>query len=188
MAGDRQLVRNAVAAYFGGPEVTTQDGGVWYQGGSIPELGTAFPYLVKKGAPDSFYTAGQVDGAGWGAVLTVGLATVRNYRDSYAGKTSGIRERHYAVSCSIDVISYEPHLEVAEAGLDDLLNALDALIYADRTLGTTGNENVQIVQAGEGGKGGGITHGRWQWQTEPDRGRGRGGIDYSFDAMTLVVA
>lgn len=192
-AGDRQLVRLAIAAYFGGSLVTA-DAGICYQGGPLSALGlgTAFPYLIKGGAPDRYYSLGEPDGASWGAVLTVALGEVRNTRDSYGGATSGWRKRHYSVTCSLDVISYAPHLEAAEAPLDDLLGAMDALIYADRTLGTTGGVYDQLAngrliqQAGETQVG--ITHGKPEWSVEADRGRGRGGIDYTFDALTMIAA
>lgn len=186
MAGDRQLVRLAVAAYFGGT-LQTADAGVYFQGGPLADqgLGTAFPYLVKGSAPDSFYTLGEPAGTAWGAVMTVALSQVRNTRDSYGGNVSGWRERHYTVTCSLDVISYAEHLEGAEAPLDDLLNAMDDLVYADRNLGTKGTD-VLIIQAGEGPQG--ITHGRAEWTVDGDRGRGRGGIDYTFDALTMVSA
>lgn len=191
MAGDRQLVRNAVAAYFGGI-LQTADAGVYYQGGPLASqgLGTAFPYLVK-GAPDSYYTLGEPDGTSWGAVLTVHLGLVRNTRDSYGGATSGWRKRLYTVTCALDVISYAKHLEGAEAPLDDLLNAMDALIYADRTLGTTSpaysaQGGRLIIQAGENPYG--IVHGAPEWSVEADRGRGRGGINYEFEALTMVAA
>jgi hypothetical protein len=107
MAGDRQLVREAVAAYFGGA-LQTADAGVYYQGGplSAQGLGTAFPYLIKGGAPDAYYTLGEADGTSWGAVMTVHLGQVRNTRDSYGGATSGWRKRIYTVVCALDVISY----------------------------------------------------------------------------------
>ena len=105
MAGDRQLVRLAVAAYFGGT-LQTADAGVYFQGGPLAAqgLGTAFPYKIKKGAPDRFYTLGEQDGIGWGCVLTVGLG-VSNDRDSYGGATSGWRKRRYRITCALDVIS-----------------------------------------------------------------------------------
>lgn len=191
MAGDRQLVRRAVAAYFGGSLVTV-DQGICYQGGPLASagLGTTFPYLVKGGAPDTYYTLGEAPGAGWGAVLTVALGVV-TLRDSYGGATSGWRARRYRITCSLDVISYAEHLEEAEAPLDDLLNSMDALIYADRTLGTTSAAYAAqggrlIIQAGE--KPYGIVHGAPQWSVEGDRGRGRGGIDYEFEVLTMVAA
>jgi hypothetical protein len=191
MAGDRRLVRNAVAAYFGGT-LQAADAGVYYQGGPLAPagLGTAFPYLVKGGAPDSFYTLGAPSGTAWGAVLTVALGVV-TLRDSYGGATSGWRARRYRITCSLDVISYADHLEQAEAPLDDLLNAMDGLIYADRTLGTTSDDWAAqggrlIIQAGENPYG--IVHGIPAWSVEADRGRGRGGIDYEFEALTMVAA
>jgi hypothetical protein len=188
--GVRQLVREAVAAFFGGSTVAA-DQGIAYQGGPLSAmgLGTTFPYLIKGGAPDNYYTLGEPDGTSWGAVLTVHLGRVTNTRDSYGGATSGWRKRLYEVRCALDVISYAPHLEGAEAPLDDLVNAMDALIYADRTLGTTGQNypgGRLIIEAGEGRNG--ISHGEAEWTTEADRGRGRGGIDYTFDVLTMVSA
>lgn len=186
-AGDRQLVRSAVAAYFGGT-LQTSDAGICYQGGPLASqgLGTAFPYLIKGGAPDTYYTLGEPDGTSWGAVMTVHLGQVRNTRDSYGGATSGYRKRLYTVTCSLDVISYAAHLEGAEAPLDDLVNGIDALIYADRTLGTTTANSILIIEAGEGRNG--IVHGEPQWTVDADRGRGRGGMDYTFDVLTMVEA
>jgi hypothetical protein len=188
VAGDRQLVRNAIAAYFGGT-LQTADAGVYYQGGPLSSagLGTAFPYKIKRGAPDVYYTLGEADGTGWGCVMTVGLG-VSNTRDSYGGATSGYRKRIYTVVCALDVISYLPHLEQAEAAFDDLVNGIDGLVYADRTLGTTNQSTGQrlIIEAGEGRNG--IRHGTPEWSVEGDRGRGEGGMDYTFDVLTMVAA
>lgn len=194
--GDRRSVREATAAYFGGPLAGSADGGIWYQGGPLASagLGTAFPYLVKGSAPDVFYTAGN-SALGWGAVLTVRLGPARITRrpdGGYGGPTSGWRARHYTTVLGLDVISYDEHLETAEAGLDDLTDALLDLIYADRTLGTTGGAYASlpggrlIVQAGEGTQG--ITTGLPEWAADPDRGRGRGGLDITFDILTMVAS
>jgi hypothetical protein len=187
-AGDRRLVREAVAAYFGGT-LETADAGIYYQGGPLATagLGTAYPYKIKKGAPDSYYTAGS--SLGWGAVLSVSLGQQRVKRDAMGGPVSGWRQRDYTVRCSLDVISYEAHLETAEAGVDDLVDGLLDLIYADRTLGTTNDSYPTgrlITQAGEAPAGIGV--GEAAWSVEPDRGRGGGGLDITFTAMTMVEA
>jgi hypothetical protein len=143
---------------------------------------------VKKGAPDQAYTLGQPAGTGWGAVLTVAL-TQEIDRMALGGPTSGWRKRNYAVRCSLDVISYLPHLETAEAATDDLVDALIGLIYADRTLGTTSSAYATgrlITQAGEAPFG--IKVGEASWSVDTDRGRGEGGIDSTFTAMTMVQA
>lgn len=189
-AGDRRLVREAVAAYFGGT-LQTADAGIYYQGGPLSTLGlgTAYPYKIKKGAPDQFYTLGETAGTGWGCVLTVGLAPVRIRREAMGGTTSGWRSRHYTTVCSFDVISYLPHLETAEAAFDDLIDAFLGLIYADRTLGTTSNTYPTgrlITQAGEGVEG--INCGLPEWTVEGDRGRGEGGMEITFDCLTMVQA
>lgn len=193
MAGDRQLVREAVAAYFGGTRQVA-DGGIYYQSGPLSGagLGTAFPYKIKKGAPDKFYTLGVPSGFGWGAVLSVSLGSqhiTRRPDGSTGGPVSGWRARHYTTVCGLDVISWEAHLEQAEAGLDDLIDGLLGLIYADRTLGTTSTQYPTgrlITQAGEGAPG--IVIGPAEWSVEADRGIGKGGLEITFDCLTMVEA
>ena len=193
MSGDRQLVRQAVAQYFGGTLVTA-DAGICYQGGPLvsSNLGTAFPYKIKKGAPDQYYTEGMAAGAGWGAVMTVTLGPVKIARrpdGAMGGPTSGWRSRHYTTRCSFEVISYEPHLETAEAGLDNLVDAWLDLFYLDRTLGTTSNiypTGRLITQAGEGAPG--IVIGEpGEWNVI-ERGKAVGGIAVTFDCLTMVEA
>src|ERR1700735_3267533 len=115
MAGDRRLVREAVAGYFGGT-LQTEDAGIYFQGGPLASmgLGTAYPYKNKRGAPHRHYTLGESDGTGWGAVMTVSLG-VTTLRDSYGGATSGWRARRYRGTCALDVISYPPPLAAAGA-------------------------------------------------------------------------
>jgi hypothetical protein len=191
MAGDRQLVREAVAAYFGGT-LETADAGIYYQNGPLVSagLGTAFPYKVKKGAPDQYYTWGMADGVGWGAVMTVTLARTSIVRQAMGGPVSGWRERHYTARCSFEVLSYEAHLETAESGLDNLVDAFLGLIYADRTLGTTSNiypTGRLITQAGEGRTGIQLSEPD-EFQVLDDRGKATGGIAVEFECLTMVEA
>ncbi len=194
MSGDRQLVREAVAAYFGGARETA-DAGNYYQSGPLATLGlgTAFPYKIKEGAPDSFYFAGEPSGSGWGAVLTVNMGEARISRKAMGGKTSGFRLRRYMAICSIEVLSFEPHLEVAEAGLDDLVDGMLGLIYADHTLGSVNPSlypnppyfgNRLIEQAAEGLEGV-ITVGEPAFEVT-ERGRAKGGISVSFNVDNYV--
>ena len=189
MAGDRQLVRLAVAAYFGGTQVT--DGETKYQGGPLTAygLGTAYPYSVRH-APDTDFTAGQPPGQNWGCVLSTTRVRRVTTRDSYGGATSGWRARHYTVTCEIGLICELAHIEVAGAGLDDLIDQVHALIYADRTLGTTSNiypTGRLITQAGEGRTG--ITDETDKF-AELDREKGRYAAQATviFDALTMVEA
>jgi len=192
MSGDRQLVREAVAAYFGGT-LETADAGIYYQSGPLTSLGlgTAFPYKVKASAPDSFYTFGQAAGVSWGAVLTVRLRPQKITRTAIAGKTTGWRQRRYTTLCDLEVLSYEPHLETAEEGLDNLVDGLIDLIYADRTLGTTDADLYPtgrlITQAGE--MPGGIEVGEAEFVSDGQtRGKARGGIEITFDCDNYVMA
>lgn len=200
MTGDRQLVRQAVAAYFGGSLVTT-DEGICYQDGPLTAagLGTTYPYTVK-GVPDEYHFAGQDPGVAWGAVMGIircRRITSRIRGGGMGGPTSGFRNRFYSVTCTFEVISQEPHLETAEAGFDDLLDQAEALIYADRTLGTTDKPDLYpnppywgnrlIIQAGEGSAG---------IETDPQpfvpagdpRGRYVGVGTLSFEAVTTIAA
>ena len=194
MAGERQQVRLAVAAYFGGTLVTA-DAGTCYQGGPLNGygLGTAYPYEVK-GIPDPYYVAGMPAGRGWGAVMGVKISRSTK-RDSIGGATSGWRARHYKVTCELVVLSQEPHLEVAGAGLDDLIEAMHALMYADRTLGTTGGAYAGnpggrlLIQAGEGPFG--INDSTMPWQpVQGDEKHGRyvGEGTVEFECLTMVEA
>ena len=189
MSGDRQLVRRAVAAYFGGTLVEA-DAGICYQGGSLVSagLGTVFPYSVK-GIPDEYYFTGMPDGTGWGAVMGIRLDRSTK-REAYAGATSGWRARRYTVTCELVVLSQLPHIEVAGAGLDDLIDGMHALIYADRTLGTS-HENYPggrlIMQAGE--KPAGIEDKTPTWlPLDAERGRYMGEGEMTFEALTMVEA
>lgn len=184
--GERQLVRNAVAAYFGGALVGA-DAGTCYQGGPLTAfgLGTAYPYSVR-GVPDSYFTAGMPAGQNWGCVMSTTRVERTSTRDSYGGRFSGWRAHSYVVTCEIVLICELPHIEVAGAGLDDLIDRVHALIAADRTLGTNGAPNgVQILQAGEGRTGirdvtdkfGEIDH---------DKGRYAGEATVTFDVLTMV--
>ena len=194
MSGDRQLVREAIASYFGGSPGNAAEG-IFYQEGPLNGLGlgTAYPYTVK-GAPDAAYTAGQPAGAAFGAVLSVRLDETRITRAAMGGKTSGYRCRNYTAVCALEVISYDPLLETAEAALDDLVDGLLNAIYADRTLGSYSPAlypnppyfgNRLITQAGEGTEG--ILIGAPTWDTS-DRAKGRGGLAVTFDALTMIQA
>ena len=196
VTGDRQNVRQAIAGYFGGALVT-DDSGIYFQGGPLTQwgLGTAFPYLIKGGPPDQFFTAGQAEGTGWGAIMTVNLSEVPVTRIAIGGPNSGWRLRTYRVRCAFEVISYQDHLETTEAGLDTLIDQWMLLLYADRTLGTTSNVlypnppyfgNRLIQQAGE--RPAGITASESVWDVGGDRGRGMGGMNITFSAETVVMA
>jgi hypothetical protein len=195
MSGDRQLVREAVAAYFGGTLVTA-DAGICYQNGPLVPagLGTAYPYKVKGGAPDQYYTEGMAAGVAWGAVMTVTLGPVRIARrpdGSMGGPASGWRSRHYTTRCSFEALSHQPHLETAELALDNLIDAWLNLFYLDRTLGTTSaaysaQGGRLIMQAGEGTQGIDVgEQGEW---IVIERGKAAGGIAVTFDCMTMVEA
>lgn len=189
MAGDRQLVRRAVAAYFGGTQ-NIADAGICYQNGPLTTagLGTVFPYSVKR-VPDKYYTTGMPTGIGWGAVM--GLRVKRNTkRDSMGGATSGWRARHYTILCELIVLTELPHIEVAGAGLDDLIDAIHGLFYADRTLGTTSASYPTgrlITQAGENPYG--IQDDTLPFEPADEKqGRYFGEATLSFEALTMIAA
>ena len=186
MAGDRQLVRLAVAQFFGGTQVTT-DAEVKFQGGPLVSfgLGTAYPYSVTH-MPDSDYTAGAAAGRNYGFVLATTKLTRATKLDSYGGPSSGTWERKYQVTCRIGILAELEHIEVAEAALDDLIDQMHTLIYADRTLGTQGGAGgVTILTAGTGG----ITD-TTDVLTAVDQVKGRytGEADVTFQALTMVTA
>lgn len=190
MAGERQQVRNAVCAYFGGTLVT--DGEVKYQGGPLAAygLGTAYPYSVRN-APDTDYSAGQPAGQNWGCVLSTTAFARASTRDSYGGGTSGWRAWQFTVTCEIALICELDHIEVAGAGLDDLIDQVHALIAADRTLATTGGQYASlpggrlIIEAGEGRAG--ITDRTDKFAgVDTAKGRYAAQATVTFNALTMV--
>lgn len=186
MAGERQLVRLAVAAFFGGTLVT--DGEVKYQGGPLMAygLGTFFPYSVR-GYPDTDYTAGIPAGQNWGAVMSTTRVRRASHLDSYGGPSSGYWERKYAIQCELAWMCELEHIEVAQAGIDDLIDQFHALMYVDRTLGTNGAPNgVQILQAGAGKA---MVTDETDKPVEVDKVKGRyaGQATVTFEALTMVT-
>jgi len=193
MAGDRNLVRNAIAAYFGGSQ-PANDPTVCFQGGPLVSygLGTAYPYSVR-GVPDEYYTLGMPAGQNWGAVLGITRVERVTVRQAYGGATSGWRGRTYTITCELAVIAELPYIEVAGAGLDNLIDQMHALIYADRTLGTTGGVYNSLVngrliqQAGEGRAGIRDVTDRFAG-LDPDKGRYAGEATVTFEALTMIAA
>ena len=196
-ASERELVRLAVAAYFGGSLVTT-DAGTCYQGGPLTAsgLGTFYPYTVR-GVPDEYYTAGQPDGQNWGCVMSTTKLERVTTRDSYGGATSGWRSRRYAIECEIALICELPHIEVAGAGLDNLIDAMFSLLAADRNLGTkaayvAGTSPLLIIQAGEGkgGQGGpGFRDLTEKFEAlDAEKGRYAAMATVSFEVFTMVAS
>lgn len=137
MALYRQLLKRAVASFFGGTEQVAAEGfGIYYQNGPLTAQGliTAFPYQAK-GVPDQFYFT--TPGTAAGCVMTVQLAPDLIDRQALGGPVSGWRNVETPVVCHLWQQSRYPHLEQAETALDDLVQAFTELIYTDRTLGTT---------------------------------------------------
>jgi hypothetical protein len=186
--GERQLVRLAVASFFGGTQVTT-DAGVCFQGGPLASfgLGTAYPYTVRH-APDEYYTAGMPDGQNWGCVLSTTRLERNTGLDSYGGKYSGYWARRYTIECELALICELPHIEVAGAGLDDLVDAMEAMVFADRTLGTNdGSKGVRIIQAGPGRAGIRDVTPRFEALDEV-KGRYAAEATVTFEALVMIAA
>lgn len=185
MAGDRQLVRLAVAQFFGGAQVT--DGEVKFQGGPLSAygLGTAYPYSVRH-APDTDYTAGMPSGQNWGCVLSTTKISRVTTLDSYGGPNSGIWLRKYAITCDIALICELEHIEVAGAGLDDLLDAAISLVFADRTLGTQGGaQGVTILATSTERNRITLTDSTEKFaEVDPVKGRHAGLATLTFQALT----
>lgn len=188
MAGDRQLVRLAVAQFFGGMQVTSGNE-VKFQGGPLTAygLGTAYPYSVRH-APDTDFTAGQAAGQNWGCILSTTKVRRTVTLDSYGGPSSGIWLRKYVITCEIALIAELAHIEVAGAGLDDLIDQFDALIFADRTLGTnSGSGGVKILTAGTD-KNSIVDETDRFSEIDREKGRYAGMATITFQALTEATA
>jgi len=186
MAGERQQVRLAVAAFFGGTR-PANDPTVCFQGGPLAAygLGTAYPYSVR-GVPDEYFTIGAPPGRNWGCVLGLGRVERLTKLDSMAGPTSGYWQRLYGITCEIAVLTELPHIEVAGAGLDALIDQMHSLVYADRTLGTTTPDSILILQAGAGKAGLRDVTDKFE-EIDAKRGRYAAMASVTFEALTMVT-
>lgn len=140
----RESVRRGVAAYFGGPlDPADPAGSIYRPGPLLPHgLATVRAYAGRPRQPDSDFTAGLEPGA-MGARLTVGLTTTTERRVT----TGGWKAIVLQTTLGLEVLGTPPHPEVAQAQVDDLLEAIVALVRADPTLGGI------VLQAGEGQRG-----------------------------------
>src|SRR5277367_2604433 len=154
--GYRQLVKRAIASYFGGAEQVALEGlGIYYSNGPLYTQGltTAWPYQAKRVPDELFYS---LAGQSAGCIMTVQLLENAITRQALGGPVSGWRDIETPVVCHLFMQSTYQHAEQAETFLEDLVESLIELIYLDRTLGTTNPvlyptypDTRLIVEAGE---------------------------------------
>jgi hypothetical protein len=140
----RKDVRLGVAQFFGG--TTYDDASRIYRPTPLASLGLAGvrPYWTKD-FQDQDYLASLPDGTRLGAVACVHFPDQDEGRYAMGGVVSGVKEDFNAVELWIFHYARVMVQELAQAHLDDLLDAIKARIRGDRTLGGI------CTQAGEGG-------------------------------------
>ena len=148
----REDVRVGVAKYFGG---TVQDARGFYRPSPLASLGLSgvLPYYTYTDRIDDNrdYFEGLPTGASYGAVMCVHLATKAETRLTIGGTLN----RPYNVELYLYYYTPKPPAGVAQAAFDDLLDAIEARIHADPTLGMGVNSGAPtiVTQAGEGERG-----------------------------------
>jgi hypothetical protein len=153
----REDVRVGLAKYFGGDAVDARG---FYRPSPLQSLGLSgvLPYFVSyDGRIDDNrdYFEGLAAGATFGAVMSIHLGTKTETRDATGGLGGGIINRPYATTLYLWYYATRPPSTVAQAAFDDLLDAIEARIRADPTLGMGVNSGAPtlVTQAGEGERG-----------------------------------
>jgi hypothetical protein len=152
----RPTVRVGVAQFFGG---TTYDQEARAYRGSTPVhlfnagLSTVRAYQSKR-ISDKDYVLGQAKGRGMGASMIVEMPDDTEIRravpaagpgTNYVG--SGRKRITYTVILHVFHLAHKPHMEDAEADVDNLLEEVKSQVRSDVSLGGI------CYQAGENGRG-----------------------------------
>ncbi|WP_326829683.1 hypothetical protein OIE13_05975 [Streptosporangium sp. NBC_01810] len=141
----RETVRRGIAEYFGGLLDPSDPAATLYRPGPLLpySLATVRAYAGRPRQPDTDFTVGLEPPRAMGARMTIGLATTTERRVT----TGGWKALVIQVSLGIEVLGTAPHPEIAQAEVDELLEAIAAMVRADPTLGGC------VLQAGEGSRG-----------------------------------
>lgn len=122
--------------------------------GSVPSVGTVFPYPPKITKESALYEATQPGDAD-GAVIYLYLSGQSEVRISSAGQHGGRKGRAYKLSLICYFRWKGPESEAAGRSANEFLDGLTAYIEADRNAGTQavslgGNGTGIIFSWGEG--------------------------------------
>lgn len=134
----RKIVRTGIAQFFGG---TTYDQAARAYRGSGPllssGLSTVRAYQPKR-MNDMDYVMGQNPGRGMGAAMVLEMNETRDTTltlTQIPSTSGGQRHLVYPVQCHVFHMAHQDYAEDAEADVDDLVQAIQELIYGDFTLG-----------------------------------------------------
>lgn len=146
----REDVRRGIAQYFGGP---VQDEREFYRTSPLADLGLSgvLPYYVDRIDDNRDYFEGLDSGATFGVVMCVHLAVRTETRLTIGGTLN----RPYAAELYLYYLATLPPSSAAQAAFDDLLDAVEARIHTDPTLGMGVDSGAPtiVTQAGEGERG-----------------------------------
>lgn len=134
----RSTVRHAIADYL--------------TAGAITGVGTIFASPPKL-SRTSDALVGAAPGAVSGAVVYIEITESFEIRVGLGGTGAGKKSVHHTVQCYVFFHSVQRRAEDAMDDHDDIIEALLALLRADRTLGTTTSSPSPIFQNGEGDAG-----------------------------------
>jgi hypothetical protein len=146
----REDVRRGIAAYFGG---SVQDARGFYRPSPLANLGLSgvLPYYLDRVDDNRDYFEGLDAGAAFGAVMCIHLGTKNETRL----EIGGVLYRPYNAEIYLYYYATTPPSSAAQSAFDDLLDAVEARLRADPTLGMGINSGAPtiVTQAGEGERG-----------------------------------
>jgi hypothetical protein len=145
-ATSRQIVRTAIAQFFGGTAYD-QEARAYRGNGPLLSYGLSSVRAYQpKRVSDIDYVKAQAAGRGMGAYMVVELPADNEIRRALPAGT-GKKRITYTVVLHIFHLAHQDHAEDAEADVDGLLEEVKAQIRSDVTLGA--RTTAGIYQAGE---------------------------------------
>ena len=149
-------VRSVVAGYLGGTPTSEPDssGQTWQVYRTPNMTGVATLFMAEPSDDNqSDYFAGLPAGTRLGVKASLKTVQKLSRRTAFGGDHDGIRANNYQVTVSFYAVTASPHADAAHLDFDAVLDGVETLIYADRSLGTLNRTDGYYIDAGEGPNG-----------------------------------
>jgi hypothetical protein len=150
------VVRRTIADFFGGQPTTTTDaaGQTWdvYRTPVIPGVATFFLAEVSQDDQNDYFQ-GLPAGTRLGLKASIKLVQKTSARIAMGGDHDGIRGNVYRITICFYGLTSSAYGDAAQLDFEAVLDAVEAHVYSDRSLGTLNRTDGYLIDAGEGAAG-----------------------------------